>query len=62
MLDPPSINKDDKEYFYDLVASSPEEDEAIKAFGHWYLSRSKHKTFYFVSRHANQALLFWKKA
>ena len=38
MLDPPSVNEHDEEYFYDLVLVAPDEDEVLKTMmeGLWY--------------------------
>ena len=49
MLDPPSIDKDNKEYLYDIVATSPDEDELINVINHWFALRSKRETFCFES-------------
>ena len=38
MLDPPSVDEQDEEYFYDLVLVAPDEDEVLKTMmeGMWY--------------------------
>ena len=38
MIDPPSVDENDEEYFYDLVLVAPDEDEVLKTMmeGLWY--------------------------
>ena len=46
MLDPPSIDEDNEEYFYNLAAASPDKDELIKTIseGLWYCTLLVAKT------------------
>ena len=59
MLDPPSIDEDDEEYFYDLVARCFDKDELKQMFVCGSLLLSKQEIFGFGSWCAGQSLFFW---